>query len=185
MSVVKNSYMVKNSATNPKKEESFTMNEHVAMMKPEKMKYCKLSLNKVNELPCDISFNENIFTKNLRDIRCTVTSSKLHQSTDYFVFKTKTLILTINTKVLGKYEWTVSRQEQDFYILRNILSSTFGQCFIPPLLPLTKEQSFDNKSLRSRCKTFTRFLRSLLKSQYLCSHPMVLEFLKIDHHSID
>lgn len=39
--------------------------------------------------------------------------------------------------------------------------------------------------MRNREKTFSRFLRSILKSKYLCSHPLLFEFLKVDHHNLD
>jgi len=91
----------------------------------------------------------------------------------------------VHTRVKLDVDYHVIRQEVDFYHLKNILTMSFGQCFVPPLLPTKKEENFDKKSLKNRQKTFSRFLRSVLKSQVLSSHPFVLEFLKIDHSRID
>lgn len=62
---------------------------------------------------------------------------------------------------------------------------TFGQCFIPPLTPTAKEANFDQKSLRNREKTFSRFLRGIVKSPEIASSSLVLQFLKIDHFAAD
>ena len=94
----------------------------------------------------------------------------------------------INSKINAKdnkQHWIVKRFEDDFYKLRNILVLSFGQCFIPPLTPIPRESSFDKKSLHRREKSFSRFLRSVIRSPELASHPLVLEFLKIDHSKID
>ena len=56
---------------------------------------------------------------------------------------------------------------------------------IPALAPSLKEQGFGKKSLRNREKTFSRFLRGILRSKELSTHPFVLEFLKIDHAQMD
>jgi len=48
-----------------------------------------------------------------------------------------------------------------------------------------KEATWDKKSLRARARTFSRFLRGVLRSPDLCNHHLVLEFFKIDHHKID
>jgi hypothetical protein len=34
-------------------------------------------------------------------------------------------------------------------------------------------------------RSFSRFLRSILRCQNLSSHEIVIEFLKINHHKID
>ena len=39
--------------------------------------------------------------------------------------------------------------------------------------------------MRNREKTFSRFLRGILRSKELRTHPFVLEFLKIDHKKMD
>jgi len=99
-------------------------------------------------------------------------------------FRTKVLILKINSKINtagNRYNWIVRRYESDFYTLRNILALSFGQCFIPPLTPTQKETTFEKKSLHKREKSFSRFLRSVIRSPELASHPLVLEFLKVDH----
>jgi hypothetical protein len=155
-------------------------------MKPERMRHCKLSLNSYKELEVDRKLESNLLTDEHMNVRCSVLSSHIDESKDYFVFRTKALIFTINSKIRGTaVSWNVRRQEQDFYTLRGILVLSFGQCFIPPLLPTSKETNFDKKSLTNRQKSFTRFLRSVLKSKYLSSHPVLLEFLKIDHKKID
>lgn len=76
----------------------------------------------------------------------------------------------------------VRRYEADFYTLRSILVLCFGQCFIPPLWPKDKLVTWDKKSIALRERTFARFLRGIVRSQPLASHPLVLEFLKTDHH---
>ena len=95
------------------------------------------------------------------------------------------LVFKVKTK-LGPGEFlTVRRAESDFYSLRTILSLSFGQCFIPPLTPINKEATFSPKSIQQRERTFSRFLKGVVRSPDLCSHPLVLEFLKIDHHRVD
>ena len=79
----------------------------------------------------------------------------------------------------------VKRFEADFYSIRNILNLSYGQCFIPPLCPTAKETLFDKKSMDNRKKSFSRFLRSILRSPELCSHPLVVEFLRVDHSKLD
>ena len=39
--------------------------------------------------------------------------------------------------------------------------------------------------MKSRSRNFARFMRGVVRSPDLASHPLVLEFLKIDHYSID
>lgn len=101
------------------------------------------------------------------------------------IFKSKTLFLNVKTVINGSKNWQVRRPESDFYMLRSILSLSYGQNLIPPLTPVSKEATFDSKSLRNREKYFERFLRSVLKSPSLSGHPCVLEFLKIDHYKVD
>ena len=69
--------------------------------------------------------------------------------------------------------------------MRNILSLSYGQCFIPPLCPTSRETTFDKKSMHNREKSFSRYLRSILRSPELASHPLVVEFLKTDHSKVD
>lgn len=80
-----------------------------------------------------------------------------------------------------KPSFSVFRFETDFYILRNILALSYTQCFIPPLTPGTKETVFDKKSLLLRERSFSRFLRGIIRSPELLNHPLVLEFLTVDH----
>lgn len=95
------------------------------------------------------------------------------------------MIFEVNTKgdsgTNSQFDWIVKRFETDFYTLRNILVMYFGQCFIPPLVPTTKESTFDKKSMRVRERSFARFLRGILRSPELSSHPNVVEFLRVDH----
>lgn len=70
----------------------------------------------------------------------------------------------------------------DFYTLRNILALSYGQCFIPSLSPAVKEYLYQKRSLRSREKNFSRFLRGILRHAELSAHPFVKEFLQVDHH---
>lgn len=122
-------------------------------------------------------------------IKCSILKHQVHEQVDYFVFRSKLLIFTVNTRqVIGednKKNWSVRRFETDFYTLRNILVLAFGQCFVPPLVPTSKESSFDAKSLVFRERSFARFLRGIVRSAELSNHPMVREFLKVDHHSQD
>ena len=62
---------------------------------------------------------------------------------------------------------------------------SFGQCFVPPLVPTSKENAYDKKSLWNREKGFARFLRGITRSADLLSHPLVVEFLQVDHSKID
>jgi len=53
--------------------------------------------------------------------------------------------------------------------------------FIPPLCPTTAETQFTKKSLMNREKSFSRFLRSVTRCAEFVSHPIVYEFLNVDH----
>lgn len=57
--------------------------------------------------------------------------------------------------------------------------------FIPPLTPTAKENVFHSKTLQWRERWFSRFLRGVVRCHELLNHPLVTEFFKIDHHSID
>lgn len=84
-----------------------------------------------------------------------------------------------------KLNWHVKRYETDFYLLRSILVQQYGQMFVPPLTPTAKETVFQPKTLQWRERWFSRFLRGVVRCHELLNHPLVTEFLKIDHHSID
>ena len=118
-------------------------------------------------------------------IVCKIVKNEVHQAVDFLVFKSKQLVFKIKTKIGPDQFWSVRRAECDFYSLRTILSLSFGQCFIPALVPLTKEAIFSEKSISQRQRSFSRFVRALVLSPALSSHPLILEFLKIDHFSID
>jgi hypothetical protein len=115
-------------------------------------------------------------------------SSVAKEVTDYFIFKSKHLVFKIKTRVANLHRnasYVVRRFEGDFYTLRNILVLSYGQCFIPPLWPKDKEVTWDKRSISLRERTFSRFLRSIVRSPQLASHPIVFEFLKTDHHHTD
>jgi hypothetical protein len=112
------------------------------------------------------------------------------EQTEYFIFRTKYLIFKLNSRLSSKdksksQNWVVRRYESDFYVLRSILSLCFGQCLIPVLTPTNKEATWDKKSITLRERSFSRFIRSVLRSKDLCSHPLVMEFLKTDHYLSD
>lgn len=75
----------------------------------------------------------------------------------------------------------MNRYETDFYILRNILMLSFSQCFVAPLTPTNKEAIFDKKSLMLRERSFSRFLRGIIRCPEILNHPLVIEFLTVDH----
>ena len=111
--------------------------------------------------------------------------SEIHVNTNILIFKSKTLVFKINLKVDKNLNSFVRRAEVDFYYLRSILVMSFGQCFIPPLKPVKQSTAFDKKSLNLKQRTFSRFLRGIVRSPDLSTHPLVIEFLKIDHYTID
>lgn len=53
-------------------------------------------------------------------------------------------------------------------------------CLRPKKLDNSKS-AFEKKNLENRQKTMARFLRGILRSPDLRSHPLVLEFFKVDH----
>lgn len=98
------------------------------------------------------------------------------------------MIFNINTKSRdkkSKLNWDIKRYEADFYLLRSILVQQYGQLFVPPLTPTAKESAYDKKTLLWRERWFSRFLRGIVRCRELLNHPLVVEFLKIDHHAID
>lgn len=155
---------------------------------PENMRKVKLTLNKVNSLPVDIVTADNIISQNSKYVKCSIQTSEAIEQTDYFIFKSKHLVFKIKTRISNlnkRADFLVKRYEADFYCLRSILSLCYGQCFIPPLWPKEKEVTWDKKSIALRERTFSRFLRGIVRSKTLASHPLVYEFLKVDHHSVD
>jgi len=111
----------------------------------------------------------------------------VEEQTEYFIFTTKLLKFNIRLQITGaerykaKPSFSVFRFETDFYILRNIVALSYTQCFIPPLTPGTKETVFDKKSLMLRERSFSRFLRGVIRCPEILNHPLVLEFLTADH----
>ena len=95
--------------------------------KIKRMKQSKLSENTCSSLEVDIKLEHNILSQNTTSTKCTVVSLQVNESTEFFVFRTKQLIFTVETKVKTEdASWSVRRQEQDFYTLRSILVITFG-----------------------------------------------------------
>ena len=163
-----------------------------SLLNLDHMSKVKLTLNKEKYLTVDFQHQPNTMSNNAKYIKCSILSSGVHEQTDYFFFRSKQLIMKINTRVPSRVKqgstvqqkslnYVVRRFENDFYLLRSILVNTYGQCFIPPLSPATKEITFDKKSMHLRERTFARFLRGLTRSKEFGSHPLVLEFLKTDH----
>ena len=108
--------------------------------------------------------------------------------TNYSIFRNRVIIFQIKTKLQDgdkKKVYKVRRYESDFYLLRSILSYSFGQCMIPCINPKKAEIKFDNKGISFREKFFSRFLRGILRSPDLRNHPLVLEFFKTDHFQDD
>lgn len=137
----------------PKKEAIF--------MKPEQMEQHKLTMNTSKSIKVDLVTPPNIISTSL--VRCSILNTRIVEYTEYLVLKTKYLVLKIDTKIDGEDEhWIVRRTEADFYVMRNILCLAYGQCIVPPLTPSTREQTYDKKSLYTREKKFSRFLRSIL-----------------------
>lgn len=108
----------------------------------------------------------------------------MEEQTEYFIFSSKLLKFEIITKIdaeasqqADKLNFEVTRFETDFYVLRNILVLSFGQCLVPPLTPTTKETVFDKKSLALRERSFSRFLRGVIRCPELLNHDLVIEYL--------
>ena len=107
-------------------------------MSLDKMLKSKLSLNKSRSLQVDFTHEQSSTSKNHMFIKCTIMKHQVHEQVDYFIFRSKLLIFTVNTRqAIGdnKKSWNVRRFETDFYTLRNILVLAFGQCLVPPLVP--------------------------------------------------
>lgn len=95
-------------------DQSLTVRQKdmMILLKPSLMRNHKLSLNKSKIIGADIKLEETILSQNARTSRCTVINSQVNESTDFFVFRTKQLVFTINTVIRGAdVEWTVKRQE--------------------------------------------------------------------------
>ena len=79
-------------------------------MKPDRMKHCKLTLNSCKKLEVDIKLTENVLSKNTNNIRCTVVSNHVNETTEFLIFKTKQLVSTIVTKIKDvNVNWSVRR----------------------------------------------------------------------------
>lgn len=154
-------------------------------MNPELLLKKKLSANLIKSVGVDVQTETNSISKNTKFVKCSIIKSEIHVSTNILIFKSKTLVFKINLKVDKNLNSIVRRAEIDFYHLRNILVMSFGQCFIPPLKPSKQSTAFDKKSLNLKQRTFSRFLRGIVRSPDLATHPLVIEFLKIDHYNID
>lgn len=134
---------------------------------PERLRDIKVSPNTSKEVQVDIQTTANLLSQNSTAVKCVIIKSEIQES-GFLLFKSKLLIFKINTKLYSKLDkrinLVVRRLESDFYLLRSILALSFGQCFIPPLTPTAKESNFDKASVSRRAKTFTRFLRGVVRS---------------------
>lgn len=149
----------------------------------------KLTINASKYIPVDNRLTQSRLARHHKHLRCHISKHAIQEQVEYFIFTTKLLVLQITTKVVGidaaevrlRPTYTVKRQETDFYILRNILTLSYSQCFVPPLTPTLKESLFDRKSLMMRERSFSRFLRGIIRSPEILNHPLVIDFLTIDH----
>jgi hypothetical protein len=159
--------------------------QDLASTQVEGMQKRKLTPNAIKETVVDIKTDQDtILARNWKKVKCSILHSKVQEQTDFFIFKSKLLVFKIQTKIKFRSEhmsFVVKRFESDFYCIRNILNLTYGQCFIPPLCPTAKETTFEKKSMDNRKRSFSRFIRSVLRSPELSSHPLLVEFLKEDH----
>ena len=119
-----------------------------------------------------------------KHLKCSISKCDVsNEYSMYFFKKTKAIVFKVATVCApAKISWHVKRAETDFYLLRSILSMSFTQCFVPPLAPTSKETLLDNKSLLLRGRSFSRFLRGVVRTPTLLNHHLVIEFLKIDHN---
>lgn len=151
-----------------------------------RLKKMKSTFNRQKYIQIDQTLEKNIFNKADLKIFCAITGSKIKDQTNFSIFRNRTIVFQIRTKLLleeddKKKVYKVRRFESDFYILRSILSLSFGQCMIPCINPAKAEKTFDKKGISFREKFFSRFLRGILRSPELRNHPLVLEFFKTDH----
>ena len=91
----------------------------------------KLTLNKNRVMPVDIVQEQSSTSKFHLLIKCSIVKLSVKEQVDFFIFKTKNLVFTVNTKQVAKdnstkKNWTVKRFESDFYTLRNILILSYG-----------------------------------------------------------
>ena len=149
----------------------------------------KFTINASKYIPVDNRLAQSRLARHHKHLRCHISKHAIHEQIEYFIFTTKLLVLQITTKVVGidaagvrlQPTYTVKRHETDFYILRNILMLSYSQCFVPPLSPTHKESLFDRKSLMMRERSFSRFLRGIIRSPEILNHPLVIAFLTVDH----
>lgn len=98
-------------------------------MLKNKLKKNKFTLVKERYIPVDINLEKNIFSKPGLKIFCAITGSKVREQTNFGIFRNRVLVFKIKTKLQDgdKYKtWHVRRYENDFYLLRSILSLSFG-----------------------------------------------------------
>lgn len=146
-----------------------------------------MTLNRHRYIPVDQKLKQSRIMKFSKSTKCHIKQSSIEEQTEYFIFTTKLLKFNIRIQVVGaesqgvKEFFNVNRYETDFYILRNILLLSFSQCFVAPLTPTNKEAVFDKKSLMLRERSFSRFLRGIIRNPEILNHPLVIEFLTVDH----
>ena len=116
-------------------------------------------------------------------------TAKLNNKTLSTFFRSRVLVFKIDTRLITgdkkRQRWKVKRLENDFYLLRSILCYSFEQCFIPALAPQIPESNWDQKSIERRQKTFSRFLRGIIRHPDICTHPFVEEFVRVDHSKVN
>lgn len=149
----------------------------------------RFSLNQHKYIPVDMRNEEQGSVMKLhRHLKCSIVKSSVQDQTDFYFFRSKHILFEVNTRSKdkkSKLNWNVKRYEADFYLLRSILVQQYGQLLVPPLTPTAKETVYHQKTLLWRERWFSRFLRGVVRSHELLNHPLVIEFLKIDHHGID
>ncbi|CAG9311963.1 unnamed protein product [Blepharisma stoltei] len=87
-----------------------------------------------------------------------------------------------NKITLGKYilrtmplDWTVERETNDFYWLRDILARTFPGVYVPPRLP----KRFTTRNVMDTNRKDQRFLTRFMKN--ILSHPLLSRSLYLVH----
>ena len=153
----------------------------------DEMEKFKLTINDHKYVAVCQKLKQSKFLRIHKHIKCHIKSCQVEEKKEYLIFRSKLLKFNIYIEVKNahlykiKPEFSVFRYETDFYVLRNILVMSYSQCFVPPLTPATKESIFDKKSLMLRERSFSRFLRGIIRCPEILNHELVIEFLTFDH----
>ena len=122
----------------------------------------------------------SILNQYIKRLSIRVGNPRVYEHKEFLFIKSNQLQATVFTNPL---KWEVIRSEADFYQLRRLLSIAFPHLLLPPL-PVKTETKFTSRSMTKTCVKLNRFMSALMRSEEICTYPLVIEFLQTKHKEV-